>query len=97
MNKKFLPGERIWIVKRDSCGNVENFYWYTYLSSVGDFAIASDFVCGCNRVEETLQFWAEVTAEDNDANIYVFPIMDCYKTMEESEKAFDKEFDKEAE
>ena len=93
MDKNFTPGESVWVVERDDCGNVDDFGGYMCLGSACNFAIASAFVYGCDGLEEILQYYAKETANDFDVDLHVFPIEDCYKTKEEAESAFNKEME----
>lgn len=87
MIKDLKAGNKFAILKRDDEGSVYDTEVCMFISEVDGFIICSNFMFGCDTVKETLEYYCMGHAVD----LYVVPASDCYGTIEEANKAFEKE------
>lgn len=82
------PGDEVWAVERDEDGNACEVSGYMYLASCGGFVILSIYINDIESLEETMEEHSQRTAEDyNTDAIAVFPVEDCFTTLEGAETA----------
>lgn len=88
----FKVGEHIYVVERDECGAVADVSGYMFLAQSSFVAIVTCFINDIEDLDETLQYLVDETCENyNCDELAVFPIKDCYATLEEANNAFNKE------
>ena len=93
-------GSEVNVVERDEAGEAVEATRYMFLAVAKEFVICSPFIAcagGCKDIDGTLLYHAQETAEDYDTDLCVFPIEDCYETIEEAKEAFVREIDTEDE
>ena len=90
--KKFNPGDVVFVVERDAEGNVVNdVSGFIFLSEVNNVAFLSPKVNGQSSVAYLLDYCIKQARLDNDnCCIRAYPIADCYPTLIEAETALDK-------
>ena len=84
MDIKFEPGVPVWVVERDEDGAQREVGGYMFLAQSKEFAIVSPYISGIKDVDGTLEDYARETAEGFCAELYVFPMKDCYETLDEA-------------
>lgn len=100
MIKNLKPGAEVAVVERDEAGEAVEATRYMFLAVAKEFVICSPFIAcadGCKDIDGTLLYHAQETAEDYDTDLCLFPIKDCYETIEEAKEAFALETDTEDE
>lgn len=80
-------GSEVAILKRDDAGFIYDTEVCLLISEVDGFIICSNFIHGCDTVKETL----EHHCIGHTVDLYVVPVTDCFGTIEEANKAFEKE------
>lgn len=85
--QKAVPGSQVWIMERDECGDPYDISGYMFFASIGNAVIVSPYLSGIKDLEETLDYYIEITAEEYSSDLAVFPSEDCYLTREEAEAA----------
>lgn len=88
--QKAVPGSQVWIMERDECGDPYDISGYMFFASIGNAVIVSPYLSGIKDLEETLDYYIEITAEEYSSDLAVFPNEDCYLTREEAEAALRK-------
>lgn len=88
--QKAVPGSQVWIMERDECGDPYDISGYMFFASIGNAVIVSPFLSGIKDLEETLDYYIEITAEEYSSDLAAFPNEDCYLTREEAEAALAK-------
>lgn len=87
MIKGLKAGNEVAILLRDDEGSVYDTEVCMFISEVDGFIICSNFMYGCDTVKETL----EHHCIGHTVDLYVVPVTDCFDTIEEANKAFEKE------
>lgn len=75
-------GDKVWVINRDE----DDYDGYMFLAQSGNVVIVSPFVNDYDT-SETLDYFVRKTLDGMDADLYVFPLEDCYTSKEEAEKA----------
>lgn len=88
--QKAVPGSKVWIMERDEFGDPYDISGYMFFASIGNAVIVSPYLSGIKDLEETLDYYIEITAEEYSSYLAVFPNEDCYLTREEAEAALAK-------
>lgn len=91
MNKNFLPGDKIWVVWRDTNGNARNIIGYYFISEVAGYVIVFSGIEGEFGINSLMKYNAQVTAENYETDLLVFPVVDCFSTKEAAFVALEKE------
>lgn len=78
-------GEEVWVVFDDDIAG------YMYLTTVGEYVIATPYINDLETVEETLLYHAEETENNCDTDLVVLFRCNCYATREEAEAALEDE------
>ena len=91
MEEKLNAGAEDWVVERDEDGNACEVSGYMFLAEVAGFVIASSFINDLERLESTLAYHAQETAENYDTDLAVFPAVDCWPTQEAAHAALAEE------
>ncbi|MDE6935672.1 MAG: hypothetical protein K2P26_08685 [Oscillospiraceae bacterium] len=89
--KRFAPGDEVWVVERDENGEGCYESCYMFLAEVCGFAIVSTFIDDLTTPEETLAYMVKETAALVDTNVCVFPQKDLYETQEGAHAALQSE------
>lgn len=89
--QEFTPGQSVYVVERDECGNACETTGYMFLAKSADAVILSSYINDMETLEETLQYHIEQTAEDYDTHLAVFPASDCYQTLAQANAALAEE------
>ena len=92
---KASPGEKVWIIERDDCGDPYEISGYMFLASTGNAVIVTAYINSLEDLEETLDYHIQETAENYETDLDVFPEEDCYLTREEAEAVLAQEGDSE--
>ena len=82
---KFTPGQTVYVIERDECGNPADISGFMFLAASGHAAIVTPFINDLEELEETLEYLVVETAENYDCDLSVFPLEDCYATEEDAE------------
>lgn len=90
-NKKFTPGDCVWVIARDEIGEPVGPDGYMYLAHVADAAIATPYINSLVQVEDVIEHLIMETAEDNFLSLAMFPSRDCYPTYVEAQAALEQE------
>lgn len=96
MIENLNAGDEVAVVERNEDKKALGTGRYMFLAIVKKFVICSYFIaCGGGNedIDGTLLYHAQETAEDYDTDLCVFPIEDCYETIEEAKEAFALETD----
>ena len=88
--QKAVPGSKVWIMERDEFGDPYDISRCMFFASIGNAVIVSPYLSGIKDLEETLEYYIEITAEEYSSDLAVFPNEDCYLTREEAEAALRK-------
>ena len=84
MEIKFEPGAPVWVVERDEAGEPREVSGCMFLAQSREFAIVSPYVNSIEDVDDTLAYLARDTVECRETAVAVFPIGDCFATMDEA-------------
>ena len=100
MIKSLEVGAEVAVVERNEDEEALGTAKVMFLAVVKEFVICSYFIACDNShededIDETLLYYAQKTAENYGTDLCVFPIEDCYETIEEAEEAFALETDTE--
>lgn len=90
-NKKFTPGDCVWVIARDEIGEPVGPDGYMYLARAVDAVIVTPYINSMVQVEDVIEHLIMETAEDNFLPLAVFPGRDCYPTYEEAQAALEQE------
>ena len=90
-NRGLTPGEEVWVVERDECGNACEFTGYVLLAEVAGAVILTPYINDIEDLDGLLEYHIEQTAENYDTDLAVFPASDCYGTKEEAKNALEAE------
>lgn len=85
--KKFIPGEEVWVVERDEDGNACGFSGYVFLAEAVGAVILTSYINDLEDVEDLLDYHIEQTRDNYDTDLAVFPADDCYGTRDEARVA----------
>lgn len=91
MSEKFTPGEEVWVIERDECGNATGDAGFVLLAEVGDAVIVSPYINDLKDLEDLLDYHIAETAENYDTNLSVFPSCDCFALREDAKDAYKAE------
>lgn len=84
MRAKFNPGDAVWVVERDEDGEAYDVSGFIFAAKVGDAAIVTPRVYGCDDLEEIMAYHAKQTAQDWNTDLAVFPVEDCYENKRDA-------------
>lgn len=90
-HRQFTSGSDIYVVERDDCGEPTDVSGYMFMAIVGRAVIVSPFIDGLESLEETIDYHIKETAENYDTDLAVFPLNDCFQTLDAAREAFNKE------
>ena len=90
-DKKFTPGQTVYVVERDECGYPVDVSGYMLLAQCDYVSIVTPFINDMTELEETLEYLVTETATSYDCDLSVFPSEDCFATLEEARKVYDDE------
>ena len=82
---KFTPGQTVYVVERDECAYPVDVSGYMFLAQSDYVAIVTPFINDMEGLEETLEYLVVDTAENYDCRLAVFPLEDCFATIQEAE------------
>lgn len=91
MIKNLEVGAEVAVVERDEVGEAVETSKYMFLAVAKEFVICSAFInCGGGEkgIDGTLLHHAQETAENYETDLCVFPIEDCYETIDEAKEVF---------
>lgn len=91
---QFIPGEDVYVVERDDCGEPAEVSGYMFLAAVGQAVILTPYINDLETLDETLDYLIDETRDSYDVDLAVFPLEDCYKTRDEAHAAMDEEVNK---
>lgn len=84
MDIKFEPGAPVWVIERDEAGEERAVSGYMFLAQSKEFAIVSPYINSIEDVDDTLAIHVRKTARSYGTDLAVFPIGDCYETLDEA-------------
>ena len=84
MDIKFEPGASVWVVERDEAGEPRVVSGYMFLAQSREFAIVSPYINSIEDIDGTLAYHARDTVECHESGLAVFPMADCYATLEDA-------------
>lgn len=83
------------VVERDGFGEAYEATGYFFIAEIHGYVLCSPHIIRGGRtlddIDEVLEYFSEQTAEQEEADIYVFPAEDCYKTIQEAKEALNTE------
>lgn len=85
--RSFDAGQLIWIVERDEEGNPYRSTGYVFLAQVMCAAIVTPRINGVDDLGYTVNWHIKETCFNQDTNLLVFPIQDCYGTRDAAKAA----------
>ena len=85
--KKFIPGEEVWVVERDEDGKACDYSGYVFLAEVAGAVILTPYINDLEDVEDLLDYHIGQTRDNYDTDLAVFPADDCYGTSDEAQAA----------
>ena len=85
IDAKFTPGQTIYVIVRDEYTCPTEVSGYMFLAQNAYVAIVTPFIDDMEELEETLEYLVNETVQNYDCNLSVFPLEDCYVTLEEAE------------
>lgn len=83
----FEPGQEVFVVERDENDDPCDFSGYMFIASAGGHVIVSPFINDIDRLDLTMVYLAEDSAEGLSSSLRVFPWDDCYSTREDAQRA----------
>lgn len=89
-NKNFIEGEEIWVLDRDG-DEVFGTVCVVYLATVGDFVITCPQFYGIDTLQEVMEKFVEETQDNSSLDMSVYPLCDCFETLEEATKEFERQ------
>lgn len=88
-------GSEVNVVERDGFGEACEASKYFFVTEIHGYVLCSPYIfCGgrtLDDIDEVLEYFSAQTAEQESADIYVFPAEDCYKTIQEANEALKAE------
>ena len=84
--RKFTPGQTVYVVERDECGYPGDVSGFMLLAQVDYVVIVTPFINDMEGLEETLEYLIAETADSYDCDLSVFPSEDCFATYEEADE-----------
>lgn len=95
MIKNLKPGADVAVVERDEFGEACEATGYFFIVEIHGYVLCSPYINrGCrvlDDIDEVLEYFNAQTAEQESADIYVFPAEDCYKTIQEAKEVLKAE------
>lgn len=95
MIENLNAGDEVAVVERDGFGEVCDASKYFFITEIHGYVLCSPHIIRGGRtlddIDEVLEYFSEQTAEQEEADIYVFPAEDCYKTIQEAKEALNTE------
>ena len=88
-------GSEVSVVERDEWGEACEASKYFFVTEIHGYVLCSPYIIRGGRtlddIDEVLEYFNAQTAEQESADIYVFPAEDCYKTIQEAKEALKDE------
>lgn len=88
-------GSEVNVVERDEFGEACEAAGYFFITEIHGYVLCSPYINRGGRtlddIDEVLEYFNAQTAEQESADIYVFPVEDCYKTIQEAKEALKDE------
>ena len=95
MIEKLKAGSEVAVVERDEFGEACEATGYFFITEIHGYVLCSPYIfCGgrtLDDIDEVLEYFNAQTAEQESADIYIFPSEDCYKTIQEAKEALKAE------
>lgn len=95
MIENLNAGSEVNVVERDEFGEACEATGYFFIAEIHGYVLCSPYVIRGGRtlddIDEVLEYFNTQTAEQESADIYVFPAEDCYKTIQEAKEALKAE------
>ena len=91
----FTPGQEVWVVERDECGNACDVAGCVFLAAVGHAVILTAYINDLEELGDLLDYHIEETREEYDTHLSVYPACDCYQTKLEARCALNTEKEEE--
>lgn len=80
---KFKPGDIVWVVERDNDELIE-VTGFQYIATCKEYIIGTPWIDDYD-FEDTLAYHSEVTSENCETELVVYPISDCFDNKEDAE------------
>lgn len=77
-DEKLTPGQEVWVVERDECGNACEVVGYVYLATVAHAVILTPYINDLDELTDILDYHIEETQNEYDTHLTVFRACDCY-------------------
>lgn len=84
--KTFESGQYILVAIRNEYGEIDDIYGMIVISQIQDFVITCSSVIPEKSIKHILDYLVKNYQEDKEGQLFVFPVKDCYATIEECEK-----------
>lgn len=91
----FKQGDIIWVIERDEDDVACEYCGYIFVALVNKYVIVSRAYNGSYDIDIILEHQAHETEIDDESDLKVFPVYDCYETKDEAKNALAKETDNE--
>lgn len=91
MAYKFNPGDEVYVVERESDGTAIDSTGYMFIAEVGYFVIVSSYINDLETLSDTLDYHVDETRDNYETHLGVFPVCDCYESLELANAALTKE------
>lgn len=95
MIENLNAGSEVAVVERDEFEEACDASKYFFIAEIHGYVLYSPYIfCGgrtLDDIDEVLEYFSAQTAEQESADIYVFPAEDCYKTIQEAKEALKAE------
>lgn len=85
--QEYKPGDPVWVVERDEIEAPDCVSGYVFVAHANGAALVSAYLGDCGDVDAILADCIEETRETGECDIEVFPIEDCYHSIEDAESA----------
>ena len=82
IGRVFTPGDKVFVLERDECGAASDIGGFMFLAQNEHVVIVTPFINEMRKLKETLDYLVEQTAEDYNCELCVFPINDCFLSVE---------------
>lgn len=87
----FNPGDIIWVVERTENDVAVGYCGYVFVAIVNKYVIVSRGYNGSYDIDIILEHQAHETAIDDESDLKIFPVYDCYKSKDEAKNRFEME------
>lgn len=91
-DKNFIAGEVIWVLERDG-DEVCDTVGVIYLATVGNFVITCPQFYGLDTLQDVMEQFVEETQDNSSLDMSVYPLCDCFETLEEATEEFERRDD----